>query len=97
MIRHVFMWSVADPANADEVYDELSALEHAVPGLRNWSIGKQVKTDRHSSVGDWQFVLMSDFDSQEELDEYQNHPAHNEILSRVFSKYQDWAVIDYVL
>lgn len=95
MIRHVFMWSVADGADADSVFEELASLEHAVPGLCNWSIGRQVKTDVHASVGDWQYILMADFETQEELDAYQAHPAHAEVLERVFSKYKDWAVVDY--
>jgi hypothetical protein len=95
MIRHVFMWSVADSAEADAVFEELASLAQVVPRLRNWSIGKQVKSDVHSSVGDWQYILMSDFDTQEELDAYQAHPAHVDILERVFSRYKDWAVVDY--
>jgi len=97
MIRHVFMWSVSDQTDADFVFAELASLEDVIPGMRNWSIGKQVKTGQHASAGDWQYILMSDFSTQEELDAYQSHPAHEEVLGRVFDKYQDWAVVDYVV
>jgi hypothetical protein len=95
MIRHVFIWSVADCTAANGVLDELASLEQAVPGLQNWSIGKQIKAPPYSSCGEWQYILMADFETQADLDAYQSHPAHAAIVSRVASQYKDWAVVDY--
>lgn len=97
MIRHVFMWSVAETADAEAVFDDLASLDRVVPGLRNWSVGRQLKADKSASAGDWQYILMADFESQADLAAYENHPAHVEIVERVFGDYKDWAVLDYEL
>lgn len=97
MIRHVFIWNVNETSDGDAVFDDLAALGDAIPGIRNWSIGKQIPTDVVGSVGDWKYILMADFESQADLDAYQNHPAHTEVVDRVREHYKDMAVVDYEL
>jgi len=97
-IRHLFLWSVADDArDGAAVLAELSALAQLVPGLRNWAIGPHVGKDVHSSSARYDYALTCDFDSAAELSAYEEHPAHQQALQRVFPLYADWAVVDLEL
>ncbi|HWI71023.1 MAG TPA: Dabb family protein [Baekduia sp.] len=97
MIRHIFLWSVKDGEDGDAVLARLAELEHRVPGLRGFTIGKHEGEQPNSSAGKWQYALTTDFDSFEQLDEYQNHPEHQKIVDEVMGAYDDWAVLDYTL
>lgn len=96
-VRHLFMWSVNPPERGQEVLDELASLADHIP-VKNWSIGKNV----FAPLGDdrarhFEYALTCDFDTPEELDAYQNHPLHQEIVDRVMPLYGDWAVVDLTL
>lgn len=97
MIRHVFLWSVKDGEDGDAVLARLAELEHRVPGLRGFTIGKHEGESPNSSAGNWQYALTCDFDSFEDLDRYQKHPEHQQIVDEVMGTYLDWAVLDYTI
>lgn len=93
-IRHIFLWSVAEEAHGEGVLRELAALEAHIPGLTNWAIGPHVGKDLHSSGAVYDYALTCDFAAAEELRAYEEHPAHQAALQRVFPLYRDWAVVD---
>jgi antibiotic biosynthesis monooxygenase (ABM) superfamily enzyme len=97
-VRHLFLWSVTDGDRGQEVLDQLATLDAVVPGIQNWSIGANTFTSLPDSrARHFEYALTCDFDTLEELQAYQEHPAHQEIVERVFPLYGDWAVVDLEL
>lgn len=94
-IRHLFLWSVNDKSRAQEVFDQLASLKNVVGGLQNWGIGVNTFTaSDNPGFRHFDYALTSDFDSAEDLQTYQEHPVHQEIVGKVFPLYGDWTVVD---
>jgi hypothetical protein len=96
-VRHIFLWSIKDDHDSDAVLEKLASLEHAIPGIRRWSIGRHEGELPNSSSGKWEYALTCDVESFEALEAYQNHPVHLAVVSECAPSYADWAVLDYVL
>jgi hypothetical protein len=97
MIRHVVTWKLASEdaaergAQAAEVARRLNALDGVVPQLRSISAGaNSVYPDAN-----WDVTLIADFDSVEDLEQYQVHPAHEEVVSYVRSIVASRVAVDY--
>jgi hypothetical protein len=97
VIRHVFLWSVRADADGDAVLAKLAELEHLVPGIRGFTIGKHQGASPNASTGRWEYALTCDFSNMQELDSYQTHPQHEKIVRNVAASYLDWLVLDYVI
>lgn len=95
-IRHVVMWKMngADAAEraaqAAEIARRLGALDGVVPQLRSISVGAEAA---YPDVN-WDAVLVSDFDSVADLEAYQVHPAHEEVVAYVRSVAAARAAVD---
>ena len=78
MIKHIVMWNMAGETKEDRrsaaefLRSRFEALRGEVPGLIHLEVGLD-----HSRV-DYacDVVLYTEFESQEALDAYANHPAH---------------------
>lgn len=86
-IRHVVTWKLAAEdagerkAQAAEVARRLNALGGVVPQLRSiWAGANDVYPDAN-----WDVTLVADFDSVEDLEQYQVHPAHEEVAGYIRS------------
>ena len=97
MIRHVVTWKLASEdageraAQAVEVARRLNALDGVVPQLRSISAGaNSVYPDAN-----WDVTLVADFDSVDDLEQYQVHPAHEEVVSYVRSVVASRVAVDY--
>lgn len=97
MIRHVFLWSIKRGEDGEAVLAKLAELAHRVPGLSGFTIGKHEGPSPNASAGTWQYALTCDFDTFEELECYQNHPEHQQIVDEVAGSYLDWVVLDYTI
>lgn len=81
MIKHIVMWNVRgdDPdqklAAATDVKARFEGLIGQIPGLRRLEIG--IDVSRVSYACD--VVLYSEFDDEEALAAYAEHPAHLEV------------------
>ena len=97
MIRHIVAFKLAagDPEQrADDargIHDRLTALLGVVPGLRMIT----VERDLGLVDGHWDLVLVSEHDTNPELEAYQVHPAHAEAAAWVGTVVSDRAVVDY--
>jgi len=98
MIRHIVLWKFAEEAggnarrqNLEEAAARLRALPALIPELRDLEVRYGIP------LGDRSFdlVLLSSFDSQEELRAYQIHPAHQEVAVFLRSVQSERAVIDF--
>ena len=97
MIKHVVLWKFAENAlgktreeNLEEASARLRALPAAIAEIR------ELEVRRGILPGDRTFdlVLFSSFDSLEDLRAYQEHPAHQQVVSFLRSVQIERAVID---
>ncbi|KQR39272.1 Dabb family protein [Microbacterium sp. Leaf159] len=97
MIRHVVTWKLAAEdageraAQAAEVARRLNALDGVVPQLRSISAGANAAYPDTN----WDVTLVADFDSIAALEEYQVHPAHEEVVAYVRSVVASRAAVDF--
>ena len=94
MVRHIFLWKVADGADPTRVVEILNELPSKVPGALNWSIGAHQGAPGAS--GDiWDYGLVCDFESYQALEAYSQHPAHLEVIERLLPMFAARAVCDF--
>ena len=96
-VRHVVSWKLAaeDPeeraAQAAEVARRLNALDGVVPQLLSISAGANMAYPD----ANWDVTLVADFDSIDALEEYQVHPAHEEVVAYVRSVVASRVAVDF--
>ncbi|MCS3442280.1 Dabb family protein [Microbacterium phyllosphaerae] len=97
MIRHVVTWKLAAEdaderaEQAAEVARRLNALDGVVPQLRSISAGANVAYPD----ANWDVTLVADVDSIAALEEYQVHPAHEEVVAYVRSVVASRVAVDF--
>lgn len=97
MIRHVVTWKLAAEdagqraEQAAEVARRLNALDGVVPQVISISAGANVAY----SDTNWDVTLVADFDSVAALEEYQVHPAHEEVVAYVRSVVASRVAVDF--
>jgi hypothetical protein len=95
MIRHVVSWKLngadaaARAAQAAEIADSLLALDGVVPQIRAISVGADVLGN-----GNWDVALIADFDSLDDLNGYQEHPAHQAVLPMIRGHVAERSCVD---
>jgi len=95
-MRHVVLWkrngadAAERAAQAAEVARRLNALEGVVPQLRSISAGPEAACPDVN----WDAVLIAEFDSIADLEAYQVHPAHEEVVAYVRSVAAGRAAVD---
>lgn len=94
MVRHVFAWRLGAGADAGKVVEILNTLPENVPGILSWEIGKH-QGDEGDSGDPWDYVLISDFDSFEALEEYSQHPYHVATVEKLLPHFAARAVVDF--
>ncbi len=98
-IRHVVTWKLASDdaqerrTQADEVARRLNALEGVVPELLSITAGANMAYPD----ANWDVTLVADFASIDDLERYQVHPAHEEVVSYVRSVVAARVAVDFVL
>lgn len=73
--RHVVMFEFADHVTddyADQVRAALNALPSQIDQIRSYVHGD----DAGVSEGNWDYVLVADFDSADDYAAYRDHPVH---------------------
>jgi len=99
MIRHVVAFALTeeDPqlraAQAEDAASRLNALLGVVPTLRTMTAGANVLFPD----GNWDLVLVADFDDEEGLDAYQVHPAHQEFGAFLAPLRKDRVAVDFLI
>jgi hypothetical protein len=95
-VRHVVIWSflddIADPETTfQEMAIKLQGLVGVIPGLTSLEVGR----DLGDSEANWDVVLVSEHDSVQALEVYQQHPAHLEVAAWVRKNVASKAAVDY--
>lgn len=100
MISHVVLFRPKPTLTAREQALVLEALRHAIeriPSIRRASIGRRVKLNRPGyetqMTEHFEYSAVFEFDSEEDLRSYLDHPAHAELGKRLFASAE--AVLAY--
>lgn len=97
-LRHVVAWrlATADPAQraeqAAEITSRLTALRDAVPAVLDLYAGPDVVAG-----GNWDVALVADFDDRDALQQYIDHPDHQQVASYIRSVIAERAAVDFEL
>jgi len=98
MIKHIVMWRLKDEAagatkkqNAIKLKDALESLKGKIESLKAAEVG----INFNPSPAAFDVVLYSEFEDQDGLNAYQNHPEHVKIVDFVGEISTDRAVVDY--
>ena len=96
-VRHVVIWSFLDEvvdqnATYQEMASRLNGLVGVVPGLLSLELGH----DLGDTDANWDVVLISEHESVEALEAYQQHPAHLEVAAFLRQQVASRAAVDYL-
>ena len=91
MIRHIVMWKFREGTEAEqkEFLTKLQALYGVIPQLKRCEVAINVGKDNYDAV------LVSDFDSLEDLETYKNDPRHKVVSALCKSIRVDRVAVDY--
>lgn len=91
MIRHIVMWKFREgtEAQAEEFLTKLQGLYGVIPQLRSCEVAKNI------GAGNYDAVLVSEFDSLDELAAYKTDPRHVAVSSLCKSIRVDRVAVDY--
>ena len=98
MIKHIVMWKLKDSAegntkaqNAALIKEKLEALPQKISQIKFMEVGINVNPSDMA----YDAVLVSDFESMEDLEAYQNHPEHKKVQGFVKAVREARVVADY--
>ena len=94
MIKHIVMWKLKEEnkkENALIIKQMLESLNDIIKELRSAEVGIDIKTENDS----YDAILVSSFNSVEDLHAYKIHPEHVKISNFVKSVRTDRKVIDF--
>jgi len=95
MIKHIVFFKLKSPDNAikKEIEKRLLSLKNSIDVLNFIEVGINFsKEDRAYDIS-----LITEFDSEEALKIYAEHPLHLEVVSYIKSVCQSTKVVDYKL
>lgn len=95
MFRHVVMFRWAegvDDAHVAEVARRLDELPSALPAIRTYRHG----ADARVNEGNFDYVVVADFDSADDYVVYRDHPVHAAVIADVIAgRVADRAAVQY--
>jgi hypothetical protein len=93
MITHIALIKLvhANAETIDAAKKILSGLEGKIPQVRHLEIGVNLVHSYRS----YDLSLVARFDSLEDLQTYNNHPAHVEVVKKLQSVRQSTVTVDY--
>jgi len=99
MIRHVVSWKLitedaeGKAAGFDTISTALEALPALIPEIRSLQVGRNIAYPD----GNWDVVLIADYDSLEALEAYQVHPDHQAAAAIIRPLVAERANVDFEL
>ena len=91
MIRHIVMWKFRPGTSAEQkaFLEGLRGLQGVIPQLKRSEVAVNV------GQGNYDAVLVSEFESLEALDAYKNDPRHKAVSALCKSIRTDRVAVDY--
>jgi hypothetical protein len=93
MINHIVLFKLLEvtPEKAEAARQVLSAMAGRIPELRHLEVGVNIVHSERS----YDLALLARFDSLEDLQAYQVHPLHVEVVKYLQGVRQAAIVVDY--
>ena len=98
MVKHIVMWTLKEFAegrgreeNARLMKERLEDLPARIDVIRRFEVGMNF----NDSVDAFDIVLYSEFETKEDLEMYQAHPAHVEARDFIRTVREEHRVVDY--
>ena len=98
MIKHIVMWKLKDQTegasqeeNARKLKYTLEALKGKIEQIVELEVGLQMRPDESA----YDVVLVTSFQTREDLDLYQKHPKHQKVAAFVKKIVSERKVVDY--
>ena len=82
MLRHVAMFRFTPDstrAQHEAAFESLRTLPSVIPQIRDYKVG----TDAGLVEGNWQAVVVADFDDADGWRVYANHPDHRQMIAEL--------------
>ncbi len=98
MIKHIVMWkfkSFAEGASKEENLMKVKSMLEALPDKIDFIREMKVEVNVNPKEGMYDAVLISAFDSLEDVNNYRVHPEHKKISSFVALVREGRASVDY--
>lgn len=97
MIRHIVLFRRKPGVDKDvalekSLADRMVALGADIPVIRQWRVGANEFTRPIS----WDYVLESEVEDAQALDDYLFHPLHQALIADL-KPYFEWAAVDYTV
>ena len=91
MIRHIVMWKFRSGTETEQhrFLSELRGLQGVIPQLLRSEVAENV------GAGNYDAVLVSEFESLETLEQYKNDPRHKAVSALCKSIREDRVAVDY--
>lgn len=99
MIRHIVSWKLAaeDAATKAEqsatLAASLNALVSVVPEIKSLTVASNVA----DIAGNWDVVLVADYDDLAGLEAYISHPEHQKVVGYIRSVVAERSAVDFEL
>jgi hypothetical protein len=100
MLKHIVMFRLkefAEDADRTTNTDQLKAMLLALPAQISQVLDLQASTNIVLASAEYDLVLDSSFQTQEDLDDYQTHPAHLRVREFIGKVVENRYVVDYWL
>jgi hypothetical protein len=100
MLKHIVMFRLKEFAeNTDRATnaEQLKAMLLALPAQISQVLDLQVSTAILLASAEYDLVLDSSFNTQQDLDDYQTHPAHLRVREFIGKVVESRYVVDYWL
>ena len=93
MITHIVLFKLGDRSgeNIEKARAVMASLAGKIPQLRHFEVGADIlRTDRS-----YDLALVAKFDSLEDLNAYQIHPLHQQVVKYMMSVGESAVAVDY--
>jgi hypothetical protein len=100
VVRHIFLWNVKpdEPGAGELIVAALNRIRDEPVPASSWSIGQDVAPPGSGgSGGRWQYGLVCDYESWEQLQAYYSTPEHTAVTDEIVPLLADRAVCDFAL
>ncbi len=98
MIKHIVMWRIKDSHEGadkgdlmDRIKEELEGLKNTIPEIKTMEIGR----NSNELPTSFDIALYSEFESNEDLETYKEHPEHVKVAQFIRQVTTDAVVVDY--
>ena len=92
MLKHVVVWKMKEEnklANMQKIKEMLEALPAKIDKIKSLSVGF------NENGGEYDIILITDFENKNDLMEYDGHPEHQLVRQFVRSVVESRIAVDY--